>query len=63
MLLYDIDNVMMWWDRRWTPRVQALLDEAELNTWVHTPGQQEVIYDFLDRGVRVYSDGYIDCDR
>ena len=63
MLLYDIDNVMMWWDRRWTPRVQALLDEAELNTWVHTPAQAEVIDDFLDRGVRVYSDGFIECGR
>ncbi|MBT8496389.1 MAG: hypothetical protein KJO07_25305 [Deltaproteobacteria bacterium] len=63
MLLYGIDNVMMWWDRRWTPRVQELLDDAELNSWVHTPAQREVIDDFLERGVRLYSDGYIDCTR
>ena len=44
-------------------RVQIGLDEAELNAWVHTPAEPEVIAQFLDRNVRVYSDGYIDCER
>lgn len=57
-----VDNVMMWWDRRWSEGTQAILDDAGLNTWVHTPDDPAVIGDFLDRGVRLYSDGYIECE-
>ena len=56
---YGVDNVMMWWDRRWTEETQATLSAAGLNVWVHTPEDGTVIEDFLARGVRVYSGGYI----
>ena len=56
-----LDSVMMWWNQRWTPRAQRLLDDADIHVWVHTPAQIAVIDDFLSRGVRVYTDGYIQC--
>lgn len=57
--LHDVDNVMLWWDSRWTPEGQELFEEAGLNVWVHTPYEGEVIQSFLDQGIRVYSGGLI----
>ena len=59
MFDYGIDNVMMWWNVRWTEDFQGELDDAGLHTWVHTPDDPDVIREFLDAGVRIYSDGYI----
>jgi glycerophosphoryl diester phosphodiesterase len=56
-----VDNIMMWWNRRWTEDAQEAFDEAGLHMWVHDPTEVEVIEDFLDRGVGIYSDGYITC--
>lgn len=56
---YNVDNVMMWWDSRWSPEGQELFEEAGLNVWVHTPHEGEVIESFLAQGIRVYSGGLI----
>lgn len=57
--LYGVDNVMMWWDSRWSPSFQNMLEASGLNVWVHTPHEGEVIQSFLDQGIRVYSGGLI----
>lgn len=56
---YDIDNVMMWWDIRWTPETQTSLDGRGHHVWVHTPQEPGRIESFRAQGVRVYTDGYI----
>jgi glycerophosphoryl diester phosphodiesterase len=56
-----IDNIMMWWDSRWSETTQATLDAAGANVWVHSPDDPDVIRDFRGRGVGVYSNGWIDC--
>lgn len=56
---HDVDNVMMWWDSRWSEEAQEVFEAAGLNVWVHTPYEGEVIKSFLDRGIRVYSGGRI----
>jgi hypothetical protein len=58
---YQVDNIMLWWDTRWSQELQASLDEAGHHVWVHTPGEEPVIEDFRSRGVGVYSNGYISC--
>ena len=57
--LFDIDNVMMWWDSRWSPATQDTMEAAGLNVWVHTPDEGALIQSFLDMGIRVYSGGLI----
>ena len=57
--LYDVDNVMMWWDSRWSSESQEVFEGAGLNVWVHTPHEGEVIQSFLDLGIGVYSGGLI----
>ena len=59
MSAYGVDNVMMWWDTRWSEQTQEDLSAAGLNVWVHTPTEDSVIESFLAKGVRVYSNGYI----
>ena len=60
---YGVDNVMMWWNWRWSEETQVALEAAGMNVWVHTPHEPELIESFLDRGVGVYTDGYISpCD-
>lgn len=61
MTEHGIDNVMMWWDKRWTRGTQDLIDDAGFFSWVHTPADLEVIEDFRRQDVRLYSDGFIDC--
>lgn len=61
MAQYGIDNIMLWWDRRWTTELQARMDEAGYHVWVHTPEEAEVIEDFRSDGIGVYSNGYITC--
>ncbi len=56
---YDVDNVMMWWDSRWTPEGQELYEEAGFHVWVHTPHESSVIRSFLDLDIRLYSGGLI----
>lgn len=56
---HDVDNVMMWWDSRWSEESQEIFEAAGLHVWVHTPHEGEVIQSFLDRGIRVYSGGLI----
>ena len=56
---FAIDNVMMWWDMRWTPETQTLLDGSGHHVWVHTPHEPELIESFRAQDVRVYTDGYI----
>ena len=59
MKTYGVDNVMMWWDRRWSEQTQRTLSAAGLKVWVHTPGEGKLIEWLLSRNARVYSDGYI----
>lgn len=61
MARLGIDNIMMWWDSRWSEATQAAMDAAGHHVWVHTPDAPMVIDDFIDRGVGVYSDGWIRC--
>lgn len=56
-----IDDVMMWWDRRWSEEVQAAVEAIGGHVWVHTPEDPAVLEEFVDRGVGVYSDGWIRC--
>lgn len=58
---YGVDNIMLWWDTRWTEDLQALMEEAGYHVWVHSPADAAVIEDFRARGVGVYSNGYISC--
>ncbi len=57
--LYDVDNVMMWWDTRWSEETQATLSAAGLKVWVHTPHEPDLVESFLRKDIRVYSGGYI----
>ena len=61
MELYGVDNIMLWWDTRWTEELQDQMDQAGHHVWVHTPEDPDVIEDFRSRGVGVYSNGYIPC--
>jgi glycerophosphoryl diester phosphodiesterase len=56
-----IDDVMMWFDRRWTEDTQARMDQAGHHVWVHTPPEPAQLESFRGRGVGVYSDGFITC--
>jgi glycerophosphoryl diester phosphodiesterase len=58
---YGVDNIMLWWDTRWSEALQERLDQAGRHVWVHTPEDPQVIEDFLARGVGVYSNGWIAC--
>lgn len=58
---YAVDNIMLWWDTRWSEGLQAAMDEAGHHVWVHTPEDAGVIESFRARGVGVYSNGYITC--
>jgi len=61
MTQYGIDNVMMWWDIQWTPRTQVLMADAGYHVWVHTPEDRATIERFVNGGVGVYTNGFIDC--
>jgi hypothetical protein len=62
MEMFGLDDVMMWWNWRWTEELQVELDARGYNAWVHTPAESDLIHTFLDRGVGVYTNGYIgDC--
>ncbi len=61
MALYSIDNVMLWWDARWSEHIQSAMDDAGHHVWVHTPEEPETIEEFRARGVGVYTNGYITC--
>jgi glycerophosphoryl diester phosphodiesterase len=58
---YGVDNIMVWWDMRWTEDLQAKMDAAGYHVWVHSPEDPDVIEDFRARGVGVYSNGWIPC--
>ena len=58
---YGVDNIMLWWDTRWSEGLQDRLDQAGHRVWVHSPTDAAVIEDFRARGVGVYSNGYITC--
>jgi glycerophosphoryl diester phosphodiesterase len=57
-----IDDIMMNWEGRWSEEGQALMESAGKRVWVHSPEDPEVIVDFLDRGVNVYSNGWTTCE-
>jgi hypothetical protein len=61
MQRHGIDNVMMWWDSRWHESTQQTMDAQGFSTWVHTPDDPNVIRMFRERGVGVYSNGWIPC--
>lgn len=61
MQRHGIDNVMMWWDSRWHESTQATMDTQGYSVWVHTPDDPNVIRGFRERGVGVYSNGWIPC--
>ncbi len=61
MQRYGVDNIMLWWDTRWSEELQARLDQAGYHVWVHSPEDAGVIEEFRARGVGVYSNGYITC--
>ena len=58
---YGVDNIMLWWDTRWSEGLQDRLGQAGHQVWVHSPADAAVIEDFRARGVGVYSNGYITC--
>jgi len=62
MTQYGIDNVMMWWDSDWNPRLQVAMANAGYHVWVHTPESPQTIDQFVTGGVGVYTNGFIDCD-
>jgi glycerophosphoryl diester phosphodiesterase len=61
MRAHGLDDVMMWWDWRWNESIQAAMDAAGFHVWVHTPAEPDRIEAFADRGIGVYTDGYIPC--
>lgn len=61
MQRYGVDNIMLWWDTRWSEGLQDRLDDAGHHVWVHSPAEADVIEDFRARGVGVYTNGYIAC--
>ena len=58
---YGVDNIMLWWDTRWSEGLQDRLDQAGHQVWVHSPTDAAIIEDFRARGIGVYSNGYITC--
>ena len=61
MATHGIDNIMMWWDSRWSEATQAAMEAAGHHVWVHTPAEPATITGFVDRGIGVYSNGWIEC--
>ncbi len=61
MARLGIDDIMMWFDSRWSETTQARMVEAGHHVWVHTPPEPAQLEAFRARGVGVYSDGYITC--
>ncbi len=60
---YGVDNIMVWWDMRWSEELQEKMDAAGYHVWVHSPEDVGVIQDFRARGVGVYSNGWIPCSQ
>jgi glycerophosphoryl diester phosphodiesterase len=56
-----IDDVMMNWDRRWSPETQAAMEARGYHVWVHTPHEPADIEALRAAGAGVYTDGYIEC--
>ena len=61
MVDLGIDDVMMWWNWRWNETIQAAMEARGFHVWVHSPAEHDLIHSFTDRGIGVYSDGYIAC--
>jgi glycerophosphoryl diester phosphodiesterase len=57
-----LDDVMMSHANRWTEETQDLMDSRGWHVWVHSPHEIEDIRRFRDRGVGVYTDGWIECN-
>jgi glycerophosphoryl diester phosphodiesterase len=56
-----IDGIMMFWDSRWSEVTQARMEAAGHHVWVHTPTEIPTIRALRERGVGIYSNGWIDC--
>lgn len=56
-----LDDIMMSFNYRWSEETQAAMDAAGHHVWVHTPHDVADIERFRDRGVGVYTDGWIRC--
>lgn len=56
---HGVEHVMMWFDRRWSEATQALLEDAGMQVWLHTPHDPAQIEMYRARDIGVYSDGYI----
>jgi glycerophosphoryl diester phosphodiesterase len=64
MQMYGMDNVMMWFDqshREWSEAFYAQLQAAGYHAWVHTPPTPTEIEAWAERGIGVYTNGYIPC--
>ena len=61
MARHGIDTIMMSFNYRWSEETQAAMEAAGHQVWVHTPHEVSDIERFRDRGVGVYTDGWIRC--
>lgn len=53
-----LTGVTMWWDKRFNKNIKDQLLEVDVNVFVHTVNDEEVIKDFIKMGVGVYTDFY-----
>jgi hypothetical protein len=58
---HQVRNVAMWWHRHWSESTQRALEHRGFHVWVHTLDfDHDKIRQFRQRGVNIYTNGYID---
>jgi len=54
----QITAVTMWWDSRYTDYVKGRIEQLGKRVYVHTVNDQKKIFEFINKGVGVYTDDF-----